>query len=225
MNKTKIEWCDSTLNPVVGCTHGCDYCYARRLNNRFKWVKDFYKPQFFKERLEKLSCKKSKNIFMNSMSDIADWKDEWIESILKAIKENPQHNYLFLSKRPRIYLSWLNFWKENMWYGATGTGTQTVNEAMYYLGYKREWNSFLSIEPLLNEVEFADSIKNINWVIIGAETGNRKNKVIPKEKWIKRITEQCKSYDIPVFMKNSLAPIIGERNMIRQFPIELKREE
>lgn len=35
MNKSKIEWCDSTWNPVTGCLHGCDYCYARRIANRF----------------------------------------------------------------------------------------------------------------------------------------------------------------------------------------------
>lgn len=35
MNKTKIEWCDTTWNPVVGCKHGCDYCYAKRIAARF----------------------------------------------------------------------------------------------------------------------------------------------------------------------------------------------
>lgn len=36
MNKTKIEWCDSTWNPVTGCLHGCEYCYARKIAERFK---------------------------------------------------------------------------------------------------------------------------------------------------------------------------------------------
>ena len=35
MNKTKIDWCDSTWNPVTGCLHGCEYCYARGIANRF----------------------------------------------------------------------------------------------------------------------------------------------------------------------------------------------
>lgn len=35
MNKTKIEWCDSTWNPITGCLHGCDYCYAARIAKRF----------------------------------------------------------------------------------------------------------------------------------------------------------------------------------------------
>ena len=36
MNKTKIEWADATWNPVTGCLHGCEYCYARRIAERFK---------------------------------------------------------------------------------------------------------------------------------------------------------------------------------------------
>lgn len=35
MNKTKIDWCDSTWNPVTGCNHGCKYCYARGIAERF----------------------------------------------------------------------------------------------------------------------------------------------------------------------------------------------
>ena len=33
--KTKIDWCDSTWNPVTGCLHDCPYCYARRIAERF----------------------------------------------------------------------------------------------------------------------------------------------------------------------------------------------
>lgn len=73
MKTTKIEWCDATLNPVVGCTKGCPYCYARRLNQRFKWTEDFSKPVFFPERLQQIPLKKSYRIFLNSMSDVADW--------------------------------------------------------------------------------------------------------------------------------------------------------
>ena len=40
MIKSKIEWCDSTWNPVVGCYHECQYCYARRIANRLKGCDD-----------------------------------------------------------------------------------------------------------------------------------------------------------------------------------------
>lgn len=35
MNKSLIEWCDFTWNPVTGCQHGCLYCYAAKQANRF----------------------------------------------------------------------------------------------------------------------------------------------------------------------------------------------
>ena len=35
MNDTKIEWCDMTWNPVTGCLHGCEYCYAKKVAHRF----------------------------------------------------------------------------------------------------------------------------------------------------------------------------------------------
>ena len=35
MQKTKIEWADSTWNPVTGCLNGCSYCYARKIAERF----------------------------------------------------------------------------------------------------------------------------------------------------------------------------------------------
>ena len=35
MNKSLIEWTDFTWNPVTGCLHGCPYCYARRIAERF----------------------------------------------------------------------------------------------------------------------------------------------------------------------------------------------
>lgn len=35
MQKTKIDWCDYTWNPVTGCLHKCEYCYARKIASRF----------------------------------------------------------------------------------------------------------------------------------------------------------------------------------------------
>ena len=35
-HKTDIDWCTHTWNPVTGCRHGCDYCYARRYTIRFQ---------------------------------------------------------------------------------------------------------------------------------------------------------------------------------------------
>lgn len=38
MNLTKIEWCDFTWNPVTGCLHNCEYCYARKMSARWNRI-------------------------------------------------------------------------------------------------------------------------------------------------------------------------------------------
>jgi len=66
--ETKIPWCDSTVNPVVGCD-GCElhrasasesHCYAASLVGRYAgcpgWPTSFDKPEFFAGRIE-LACR------------------------------------------------------------------------------------------------------------------------------------------------------------------------
>lgn len=92
---------------------------------------------------------------MDSMSDIADWEEEWIEEVFRAIEKNPQHNYLFLTKRPYIYERMkLLFHKNNVWCGATAIDRNSCILNNIYLDQIHELNTFLSIEPLLEEVGF-----------------------------------------------------------------------
>ena len=69
MQKTKIEWCDYTWNPVVGCKHGCSYCYARKISTRFNGN---FEPTFYPKRLNDKMPKKPSKIFVCSMADLFD---------------------------------------------------------------------------------------------------------------------------------------------------------
>lgn len=127
MKKTKIDWADSTWNPVTGCLHGCEYCYARAIANRFGWhanepdinerilyeipVFDGKKqpypfdfaPTFHQYRLgEPAAWTKPRTIFVCSMADLfGDWvPDEWIKQVFEACEAAPQHRFLFLTKNP-----------------------------------------------------------------------------------------------------------------------------
>ena len=71
---------------------------------------------------------------------------------------------------------------------------------------------FVSIEPILEKINPLDLIF-IDWVIVGAETGKRKGKIIPKKDWIESIVKFCQDNDIPIYLKNSL------RNI---YPVEIK---
>jgi protein gp37 len=234
MNKTKIEWCDSTLNPVVGCSFGCSYCYANKLNSRFKWISDWNQPKFFPERLEQLNSKQPKNIFMNSMSDIADWKEEWIIEIAQAIEKNPQHNYLFLTKRIEVISRRLDkatlmlIDRPNVWLGITVTNNDDMKARIYelYRLWSLKCKRFISFEPIFEKIniDFLDYFTAIDWIIIGAETGNRKEKIIPKDFWIGHIVYYAKTrmpVPGPIFMKESMLPVMSENYMLREFPKEL----
>ena len=279
-----------TWNPVTGCLHGCEYCYARGIAHRFAgfeprcggedvpetaknyrknsiWNNTYgellhvfsrqpmkrpgaaqtfckapypydFEPTLHRYRLdEPVHKRKGCNIFVGSMADIfGEWvPDEWIQAIFDACDAAPQHRYMFLTK---------NWWrackyryKENWWIGQTithdaPTGTNDKNLHLCYgipKAVEPEWkdhsNTFISIEPIhsaIPDLPYYAHEYGYKWVIVGAESGNRKNKVIPDRKWIEKIIEDCALRKIPLFMKDSLVPIIGEENMLREFPEELR---
>lgn len=115
-------------------------------------------------------------------------------------------------------------------YGASVTAPEQAEEVAYFFGKlpvsPKMANTFLSVEPILVDITKYHAWESIyrgmyaDWVIVGAETGNRKNKVIPQKEWIDSIVADCADYGIPVFMKDSLIPVVGEENMRREFPWE-----
>ncbi len=255
MNNTKIEWCDSTWNPVTGCLHGCEYCYAQRIARRFGNGKSdgiihflgepivysafgidridpypfCFDPTFHRYKLdEPQHMKKSRTIFVCSMADLfGEWvPDKWIDEVFAACEKAPQHTFLFLTKNSKRYTA-LHYADKlpakkdmrNIWLGATATNCEQIR-ALDLDRLLRYANTFLSIEPLTEDVasELYTELGSVMWLIIGAETGNRKNKVIPKKEWIDNICCVAANAGLPVFMKDSLIPIVGEGSMRREFP-------
>lgn len=268
MNKSKIEWCDHTWNPITGCRHNCSYCYARRMTARFagdvrlnKMAKKDYKlvaaadggedvyqltqpmmnetgkplsypfdfePTFHRYRLGMpRKLKMGNNIFVGAMADIfGNWvPQDWIDEILDTCLSNPIHNYLFLTKNPARYVEvGVPAGLENMWYGTTIT---CDTDADRFNHLPAGCNTFVSIEPLMGDVVEKHNImfRQIDWVIIGAETGRGKDKTVPQLEWIEKIVAEADRNGIPVFMKDSLIPIVGEEHMLRQFPAQLQHSK
>lgn len=212
MKKTKIDWCDCTINPVVGCKNGCKYCYAEKINDRFKFIPCWKEPKFFEDRLKQLKSKKPKSVFIDSMSDIGWWEDEWLEKTFVAMNNNCQHKYIALTKMDcddlcRKIVNVINQHKLfafNFYIGKSITTQKQWDNCLDY-----DSIDFLSIEPLLEPINLYEVGYCIKQVIIGAETGNRKDKVIPKKEWVDNIVKFCDENKIKVFMKESLREIMG----------------
>lgn len=247
MNKTKIDWCDMTWNPVTGCLHGCEYCYARKIANRFgrkylpygdglnvldermtgeNGVDPYpfgFEPTLHEYRLhEPVKIKEPQTIFVCSMADLfGKWvPDEWINMVFCACNAAPQHTYIFLTKNPKRLCELANGNKlpkqSNFWYGSTVTNKQ----ARRFPGRFSD-NTFISVEPLTESLDAGiGSFGSDRWVIVGAETGNRKGKVIPKKEWVDEIVRAAKLTQAAVFMKESLRGLMGS-DFIQEYPWEV----
>jgi protein gp37 len=105
MNRTKIEWTDYTWNPITGCLHGCEYCYARKIAARFKKVfPNGFEPTFHQERLrDPFDVKKPSKIFTVSMGDMfGEWvHGKWITQVFDVMGACNWHTFLVLTKNPK----------------------------------------------------------------------------------------------------------------------------
>lgn len=197
-----------TCNPVLGCTYNCPYCYARRLNNRFHFTPDFSIPTLMPQALKKIHTRLPKTLFCTSMSDLADWPEEWRDVVFQEMAKYPRNTYIFLTKRPQMIdinarnMPWL-------WFGCTVTNSGDKQRITQMKQHIKSANYHVTFEPLHGDVGNLD-LSGIKWIVIGAETGNRAGKIIPRKEWVMRIVEQADRRRIPVFMKDSLLPIVGE---------------
>lgn len=218
--ESKIEWTESTWNPIRGCTRcspGCQNCYAERIAARFsgrglvyqglakmtksgpRWTN---KVRLMPELLEApLKWRKPKLIFVNSMSDIfhEDVPLEFINSTFDTMHRADWHQFQLLTKRSERLLE-LNpklQWAANIWMGVSVENIDYICR----IDHLRETGArikFLSLEPLLGPL--ADlNLRGIDWVIVGGESGPGARPM--KEEWVIEICDQCQSADIPFFFK------------------------
>ena len=277
-----IEWAEKTINPIQDtikgesgrgyhCTKvsaGCQHCYAEVINKRFGNGLPFDNRraefELIRSELDKpLKWKKPKRIFVQSMGDLFYESVDWCEiaAVFGLAVFNPQHTFLFLTKRPERMAKFFTmhngeyrsnfFWWQNecclrlpkrytfgircraqqdefplpnIYLGVTAENQKRADERIPTLVQIPAKVRFISIEPILSEVNiekylteqgWCPSEPGLEWVIVGAETGPGKRPA--KSEWIENIIEQCKVAKVPLFMKPNLEPYYDGK-LIQEFP-------
>jgi len=219
MNNTKhtIGWCDKSWNPIVGCKHGCWYCYARKLTKRFKKIfPNGFEPTFHPERLkEPYELKKPSKIFVCSIADLfAPWTPrEWREKVLDSMLWCPvKHTFQLLTKNPEN-ISKEPMFPDNWWFGVT-ISSQSETWRIEELRKVVANTLFVSFEPLLGKIK--PDLNGIQWIIIGKLTGSKRVKL--QDEWVDTIFREARHLGIPVFMKNNLIPDYHGLYWMQEFP-------
>ena len=210
MAKSKIEWTESSWNPLTGCTKispGCKNCYAERMAIRLKAMGQKNYKNGFKLTLHPhvldlpLKWKKPQFIFVNSMSDLfhEEVPLSFIQSVFSTMRKAYWHVFQVLTKRAqRLYeISTLIDWPPNVWMGVSVENA----DYMFRIDLLRKtpaFVKFLSLEPLLGPLPDLN-LKNIDWVVVGGESGPNARPM--EEKWVLDIRDQCVDSNVPFFFK------------------------
>lgn len=207
---SKIEWTEATWNPVTGCTKiskGCQNCYAATLAKRLKamgnkrYLNEF-EVTVHEDLIDKpLEWKKSKMIFVNSMSDLfhEEVKDETILKIFDTMNKAYWHTFQVLTKRPErlVELSSRINWTDNIWMGVTVEENDYI-ERCDLLKQTGAHIKFVSAEPLLGNLSNLN-LNGIDWLIVGGESGPGARKM--EESWVLCLKEMASKSGTAFFFK------------------------
>lgn len=112
MSTTKIEWTDSSWNPITGCepiSAGCQKCYARKMAIRLQGRAGYPRADPFQpgtvhpdKWADPIRWRKPRKIFVCSMGDLfhVDVRKHDFHAVIGIIAATPRHTFQLLTKRP-----------------------------------------------------------------------------------------------------------------------------
>jgi protein gp37 len=205
-----IEWTEATWNPLTGCTKispGCKNCYAERMALRLRAMGQPNYATGFALALHDhmvdvpLRWRKSRRIFVNSMSDL--FQDgvpvDFIKRVFAVMSAASQHQFQVLTKRSeRLHaLNKALKWMPNIWMGVS-VENQKYAFRIEDLRQTDAHIKFLSLEPLLGPLDKLN-LSGIDWVIAGGESGPKARPM--DAAWVREIRDQCVEARVAFFFK------------------------
>jgi protein gp37 len=222
-DRSAIEWTEATWNPVAGCSKvspGCAHCYAETISLRFghssrPWTPDnaVENVQLHPERLDQpLKWRRPRLVFVNSMSDLFHElvPESFIAEVFQRMAAAPQHTFQILTKRPermREVVSHLygsgDFAEEplplqNVWLGTSIENARFVDRADAVRDTPAAVR-FISAEPLLGPIADSLDLVDIDWLIVGGESGVRHRPM--HAEWARDLRDRCKAEGVAFFFK------------------------
>lgn len=210
MRSTRIEWTESTWNPVTGCSKisaGCANCYAERMAWRLHAMGQPNYSRGFDVVCHEhvlhlpLEWKASRTIFVNSMSDLFhdSVPDDFIRQVFAVMRQARWHRFQVLTKRAERLeqLASTLDWAPNVWMGVSVENKKARNR-IALLRKTPAAVRFVSAEPLLESLETLD-LEGVHWVIVGGESGPGARPM--ESAWALDIKKQCDAQSVPFFFK------------------------
>lgn len=214
-----IEWTDHTFNPWWGCVRvspGCKNCYAESIAKRYghdvwgvKTDRRFLSDNHWKQPLQWNKKAQQQGVrmrvFCASMADVFE-NNELLEAprhrLWQLIAATPMLDWLILTKRPENMLPlapWHEKWPSNVWAMTTAENQQYAEKRIPKLIEIPARVRGLSIEPMLGKVDLSPWLADIQWVIVGGESGGKARPMNPK--WVRAVRDQCLEAKVPFFFK------------------------
>jgi protein gp37 len=241
---SKIEWCDHTFNPVVGCTKispACDHCYAenwaKRAGSPELWEgerrrttpENWNKPSVWNRRAKALGVRY--RVFCASLADVFDnqWDPQWRADLWALIADTPHLDWLLLTKRPQNIAKMLpsvtcealiagRAWPwPNVWLGTTAEDQAHYDQRWEHLSKIPAAVKFISYEPALGPLKLINHRYLPDWLICGGESGGNARTMDPA--WARAIRDECAELNVEFFFKQMTKKgLIPSDLLVRQFP-------
>lgn len=148
-----------------------------------------------------LTWKKPRLVFVNSMSDL--FHDEvpfsFLERVFEVMAAAHWHVFQVLTKRSERLATVAGklTWPSNVWMGVS-VESEDYTGRITHLTSVPAAVRFLSVEPLLGPISNLD-LRNIDWVIVGGESGPHARPIEPN--WVRTIRDDCLLASVPFFFK------------------------
>ena len=244
-----IEWADHTFNPWEGCQKvgpGCDHCYAETRNARFgggvavNWgpgaprrrtsASNWNLPLRWNAQAEAFAAQhgRRQRVFCSSLADVFDNAVDhgWRAELWEVIRATPKLDWLLLTKRignvtklGGLPIGLDGYVLPNIWLGATVVNQEEADRDIPKLLAVRAVKRFLSMEPLLGQVDLSVPLNvyqfedggtwsprnlpshdtGLHWVIAGGESGPNARPMHPD--WVRSLRDQCAAAGVPFLFK------------------------